>query len=344
MSTNRFISKTFHLFSSSKMKSVLLKAPGGINQLYLGETTKPILKTGEVLVKNICTAVNRADIVQREGKYPPPKGASDILGLESSGIVEQVQDDEKKWKIGDSVMCLLPGGGYGEFVAVHRDSVMSIPKGFDFKQSAAISEVFLTAFQTLCQIGGLQEGQNVLIHAGASGVGTAAIQLAKAIGCDRIITTSSGTKTATCKEYGATLAINYEETPEWDKLLLEHAPNGVHVILDPVGQKYFHHNCSVLAEDGKIVYIAFMSGSVVEKFNLVSLFRKRGSIHFSALRARTTEYKGELVDSFSKRFLSKFETGELKPVIDTIMPIEEIAMAHERCEKNISAGKIVLTM
>jgi tumor protein p53-inducible protein 3 len=328
----------------ANMKAVQLKKFGGVDQLFIGEATLPQLKMHEVLVKVKATAVNRADTVQREGKYPPPKGASDIMGLEVAGVIQEVGKDEDKWKVGDEVMCLLPGGGYAQYATCHRGSIMRIPKGFDFVKAAAISEVFLTAYQTLFQIGRLGKGKSVLIHAGASGVGTAAIQLAKTIGCDKILTTSSGKKTDICKQWGATLAIDYNSTPEWEKTVMEHAPKGIDVILDPVGANYFHQNCHVLGEDGKIVYIAFMSGSMIEKFNLLSLFRKRGSIHFSTLRARTEDYKADLVRSFSDQFLSKYETGELKPVIDTVMKLEDIQLAHKRVETNESAGKIILTV
>lgn len=326
--------------SKSMMKAVLLKKFGDSSNLYLGETIKPILKSNEILIKVKCSAVNRADIVQREGKYPPPKGASEILGLEASGTIEEV-NEKSKFKVGENVMVLLSGGGYSEYVTCDEGSVMKIPKGYSFEEAAAIPEVFLTAYQTLFTIGNLSKGKNVLIHAGASGVGTAAIQLAKSIGCEKIITTSSSSKTEICKKLGATLAIDYEKDKEWDKLILEHC-KGVDVILDPVGAKYFHQNCNVLGEDGKIVYIAFMSGSNVENFNLLSLFRKRGSINFSTLRARSNEYKADLVKQFSDKFLDKFEPRELFPFIDSTYNLKEIIQAHERCEKNISSGKIIL--
>lgn len=323
------------------MKAVLLKKFGDVSNLYIGETTKPIPKSNELLIKVKCTAVNRADISQRLGKYPPPPGASEILGLEASGIIEQVPNEKSHWKVGEKVMCLLSGGGYSEYVTCDEGCVMKIPKGFSFEEASAIPEVFLTAYQTLFEIGKLSKGKSVLIHAGGSGVGTAAIQLAKSIGCEHIITTSSSSKTEICKKMGATLAIDYENEKEWDKEILKHC-KGVDVILDPVGANYFHKNCAALGEDGKIVYIAFMSGSNVENFNLASLFRKRGSIHFSTLRSRTYDYKSNLVKNFSEQFLGKFETKELNPVIDSVFKFDEIVKAHERCEQNISSGKIIL--
>lgn len=219
---------------------------------------------------------------------------------------------------------------------------MPIPENLTFKEAAGIPEVFLTAFQTIILIGGLQKGKNILIHAGASGVGTAAIQLAKAMEANQIITTSSSRKVQYCKDLGATLPISYESEKEWDKKILEHVPEGVHLILDCIGADYFYKNLNVLSMDSMIVYIAWMSGSVIKNFDLRLLFKKRICLQCSTLRSRSDEYKADLITKFSNFALPKFRSGELKPIIDKEFTLDDIQKAHRYVETNQSVGKVVI--
>jgi len=316
-----------------------------------GDTEKPVPKDDEILIKVKATAVNRADLLQRVGKYPPPKGASDILGLECSGVIEFVgnsaANSEHQWKVGDKVCALLPGGGYATYCVCHHGSAMRIPKSMSFIDAAGICETYLTAFQNIFFEGNLEKNQNVLIHAGASGVGTSAIQLCRSYPSKNVITTSSSGKTKICMGLGASIAISYETDKEWDKTIIKALQSsggeGISVILDPiVGSGYLEKNCNVLADDGVIMIIAMMGGSQLEKFNLLPLFKHRAKLQFSTLRARPVDYKSRLVSRFEKEFLSKFETGELKVVVDEVFDIRNIDDALKKCEQNKNIGKIIL--
>ncbi len=325
-----------------KMKAILVKKQGGIGQLTLGEFPKPVARAGELLVRVKATALNRADILQREGKYPPPPGASPLLGLEAAGIVEEVGEGCSDWKIGDRVMALLPGGGYAEFVTIPCRMAMPIPAALSFEEAAAIPEVFLTAFQVLFWIARLQADEYVLIHAGASGVGTAAIQLVKTHRAFPIVTAGSPQKLEFCRSLGAVEAINYKEGPFSEAVLRASQNYGADVIIDPVGAAYWQQNLQVLAVDGRWVMIATMGGSKVAEFNLRDFFRKRAQLTASSLRARSLEYKIRLTQDFIQKILPKFESGEIKPVVDKIFDWQDVQAAHRYMEENRNMGKIVL--
>ena len=324
---------------SEPMRAVLIDAPGGADGLYLGEHPKPSPTDDELLVR--VTALNRADLLQREGKYPPPEGASPILGLEMAGVVEEVGTDVQGWATGERVCALLPGGGYAEYAAIPHPLAMPVPEGLSFEEAAAIPEVFLTAFQALCWIGGVQAGERVLIHAGASGVGTAAIQLAKAAGA-YVMVTASGPKLDRCRALGADVAIDYQREDFAARVREATGGHGADVVLDFVGAPYFEGNLEALALDGRLVLLAMLGGSKVGSFDLRALFKKRASLHATTLRARPLDYKIRLTQAFAKDVLPRFANGTLRPVIDRVYDWADVRAAHERMEANANVGKIVL--
>ncbi|RMF60539.1 MAG: NAD(P)H-quinone oxidoreductase [Calditrichaeota bacterium] len=326
------------------MKAVLVETPGGIDKLVIKEYPMPTPREDELLVKIKATALNRADILQRQGKYPPPPGASEVLGLEMAGIVEWVGSQCSGWKIGDRVCGLLPGGGYAEYCTIPAKMAIPIPSNLSFEEAAAIPEVFLTAFQTMHLLGDVKKGDFVLIHAGASGVGTAAIQLARFYDAIPIVTAGSARKLDFCLQLGAKVAINYKDGEFASHVLEATDRKGVQFILDCVGASFWEQNIACLAMDGKMVMIANMGGSVVENFSLRKILLKRLQIMGSTLRSRNLEYKIQLTQSFVKNILPAFEDGKLKPVIDEVFDWRDVGKAHQRMEENLNMGKIILTI
>jgi tumor protein p53-inducible protein 3 len=325
-----------------EMKAVLVKEPGDADQLTLGTFPMPEPADNELLVKVNATALNRADILQRKGLYPPPKGASPVLGLEMAGVVEEVGAKCYGWEAGDKVFGLLPGGGYAEYVSIPEAMAMPIPKDFSFEEAAAIAEVFLTAYQTLFWIARVQPGETVLIHAGASGVGTAAIQLVKAAGARSLVTAGTEQKLEMCRQLGAEIAITYTEG-RFDSKVLEATQNqGVNVLLDFIGASYWEQNFSVLANDGRWVLISTLGGAKVEQLDLRGFMKKRVQFTATTLRARSQDYKIRLTRDFAEFALPRFTDGRLKPVIDSIFPWEKVADAHRYMEANKNSGKIIL--
>jgi tumor protein p53-inducible protein 3 len=324
------------------VKAVLVQSPGGRDQLYIGDVDTPTPGETEIRIKVQATAVNRADIAQRQGNYPPPKGASPILGLELAGIVDEVGSKVSKWKKGDRVFGLLEGGGYAEYALLSENMAMAIPEAFSFTQAAAIPEVFLTAFQTLFWIGKLEAGEIALIHAGASGVGTAAIQLAKAKGATVVVTAGSQEKCEACKELGADFAINYKTTNFVEAITAQYGDAKINLILDFIGAPYWEGNLKALAMDGRLVIISTMGGAKLDQTSLGYLMMKRLTISGTTLRSRTSEYKEALTQDFSSWALEKFEKGELTPVVDSVFAIEDVQEAHCYMEENRNVGKIVL--
>ncbi len=322
------------------MKAILVSAPGGAEQLTLGTHETPEPGPEDVLVRVHATALNRADILQREGKYPPPKGESPLLGLEMAGVVERAPKGGR-WKEGDRVCALLGGGGYAEFVKIRQDLLIPVPENLSFEEAAAVPEVFLTAFQALYWLGDLQAGYRVLIHAGASGVGTAAIQLVRAAGAEPMATASAG-KTERCRALGATLAVDYKSEVFQDRVLEHTDGHGADLIIDFIGAPYFDGNVKALALDGRIILLATMGGSRVDGFDMRGLFRKRGWFMTSTLRTRALDYKARLIDDFSRRVLPLLEDGKLRPIVDTVYDWKDVAEAHRQMEANENVGKIVL--
>ena len=324
------------------MKAILFDQPTIADQLYVGEYKTPEPKNNELLVKVAATAVNRADILQREGKYPPPSGASPILGLEMSGEVVDVGSEVTRYAVGDAVFGLLPGGGYAEYAVIHEQMAMSVPDNLTLTEAAAIPEVFLTAYQALYWLGRLQAGERVLIHAGASGVGTAAIQLAKAMKAGDVIVTASASKHATCRQLGAHYTIDYQSYDFQEEVKEITDGEGVDLILDFIAAPYFEKNISVLRTDGRMVMLALLGGAHVENFNLGSLLKKRLQVISSTLRSRTLDYQINLTQAFAEFALSRLANGTLRPVIDQVFDWKDVSQAHQRMEANQNIGKLVL--
>ena len=325
------------------MKAVLQNDFGGTETLFIGETENPALQYGQVMIEARTTALNRADILQRQGKYPPPKGESEVLGLEVAGVIIEIADGvPTEWQVDDKVMALLAGGGYASKVAVDYRLLMKIPENLSFVEAAAIPEVFLTAYQTLFLEGNAKPGETVLIHAGGSGVGTAAIQLAKAHGL-KIAVTASAAKHETCLKLGADTTIDYKTQNFVDEVLEFTNQKGVNVILDFIGAPNFSKNINALAVEGRLVLIALMGGFKMDACSLLPFLQKRLQLKGTTLRARSIEYKAHLVSSFTKEFWVKLADGSITPIVDSIYPMEEVALAHQRMEENLNTGKIILT-
>ncbi|XQW83505.1 NAD(P)H-quinone oxidoreductase [Thalassotalea piscium] len=308
------------------------------------QTTIPEFGHDECLIEVKAIGVNRADILQKQGKYPPPPGESEILGLEVSGVISKMpseMSDHLGFTVGDRVCGLVAGGGYAQFVKVKISHLIKLPVHFSFEQGAAIAEVFLTAYQSLFTIAQLKPNQQVLIHAGASGVGTAAIQLAKAINCQVTTTISTDVKGQTCSTLGADNIINYREQDfvAWTKSNL---PKGFDVILDVVGGDYLNKNINCLGLDGKIVMLSMLGGRYSESVDIAKLLMKRATICASTLRNRSDEYKSELVVQFKKDFYPLLQSQQLMPVIDHVFNWHDADKAHSKMEKNENIGKLVL--
>lgn len=323
------------------MKAVLVREPGDSRVLKIGEYRTPQPTANEILVKVHATALNRADILQREGKYPPPKDESEILGLEMSGEVVETGLEVQKWHPGDRVFGLLAGGGYAQYVVIHEDMALPIPENMTYEEAAAIPEAFLTAFQALQWLANLKSRESVLIHAGASGVGTAAIQIARQIGAT-IFVTASGHKHELCYKLGANKAVDYHEE-DFEKIILrETYSQGVNVIVDVIGAPYLQKHLNLLSIDGRLVLLSMMGGVETEALKISSILRKRLHIIGSTLRNRSLQYKIDLTRDFRLFAWNLLEQGALKPIIDTIFDWQEVAQAHEHMEANKNAGKIIL--
>lgn len=326
------------------MKAIHVLNPGKNSTLEIRDTPVPQPDPHEILVDVKATAVNRADLLQRTGRYPPPEGASPLLGLEMAGIVEQVGSEVSRWQAGEPVFGLLPGGGYAEYCTIHEHVAMAIPRNLAFPEAAAIPETFLTAFQALDWLGKLQENETVLIHAGGSGVGTSAIQLSRHLVGARIITTAGKQhKLDTALELGADFAYNYQTQNYAEEITSRLGPDAVDLIIDFIGKPYWHKNMDVLAVDGRVVYLSFLGGHKIDDLSLVPILKKRLRIMGSTLRSRSLEYKIELTKDFSARTHSLFEEKTLKPVIDSTFDWTKTEEAHQRMQDNINTGKMVLT-
>jgi tumor protein p53-inducible protein 3 len=330
------------ILKENYMRAILVKNEGGPEQMVMGEYPAPQPDADEILVQVAATALNRADIVQRQGHYPPPTGASPLLGLEIAGTVALTGKNVTEWQIGQPVCALLAGGGYAEYAVVHRQVAMPVPQNLSLIDAAAVPEAFLTAYQALFWLGQMQPGHHVLIHAGASGVGTAAIQLAQGFGAKVHITAGSPEKLNLCRQLGAITAINYKEEAFADKVLTATAGQGANIILDFIGGPYWEQNMRVLAVDGRVVILATMGGSHIENFNIRDLFQKRAYLITSTLRSRSLEYKIRLSTEFNQYAIPRFADGRLHPVVDRIFDWQDVAAAHRYMEENRNIGKIVL--
>ncbi|NNE11408.1 MAG: NAD(P)H-quinone oxidoreductase [Ilumatobacter sp.] len=322
------------------MRAVVIEEYGGPEALQVTEVPDPVAGPDEILVRVAHTAINRADTLQRRGGYPDPKARDhEIPGLEYAGVVEAVGDRVDRWSVGDRVMGIEAGACYAELVATHERQALPIPDAVDLADAAAIPEVFLTAWDALVVQGGLTSGRWALVHAGASGVGTAGIQIAKAIGA-RIAVTCSAGKMAACRELGADLVL--ERSPaDWAAALAAERPGGVDVVLDVIGGDETNRNLASIAPQGTIVQVGLMGGGRTD-VNLGLLLVKRVHWIGTTLRARPIEQKAALAQRFIAEMLPRFEDGGLRPVIDTRFPLERIADAHRHMESNANIGKILI--
>lgn len=324
------------------MKAVIIEKFGAPENLKIGEWEKPKPKAQEILVKVHATALNRADTLQRKGMYPVPEGATPILGLELAGEVVEIGSEVNDWSLGDKVFGLIPGGGYAEYAVIHEKMAIEIPETWTYQEAAAIPEVFLTAFQALKWLANIQSEETLLVHAGASGVGTAAIQLAKTMSIKTFVT-ASAEKHQICLDLGAEKAIDYK-SQDFEKEILKLTDNqGVNVIIDFIAAPYFNQNLNVLKLDGRMVMLALMGGVNVQT-NLLSILRKRLSILGSTLRSRTLAYQIQLTEDFKDYAFPFFEKKQLKPVIDSVFNWEKAAEAHHYMESNQNKGKIILAI
>ncbi|RME99184.1 MAG: NAD(P)H-quinone oxidoreductase [Bacteroidetes bacterium] len=324
------------------MKAIQYTTGQGPEGLYLGDYPDPQPTAEELLVEVHATALNRADLLQCAGKYPPPPGASPLLGLEVAGTVVGWGPAVQGFTEGERVCGLLAGGGYAERVVLPASLAMRIPQNLSFTEAAAIPEVFLTAFQALYWLAKLRPGERILIHAGASGVGTAAIQLAQFIGAKQIIVSASAPKHEFCLKLGAHATIDYQNEDFAARVAELTAGQGVDVLIDFVGGPNFVPNLEVLAMDGRLVMLAFLGGTKVEQLKLLPILRKRLHIMGSTLRNRPLAYKAQLTADFQRHCWAAFLDGRLRPVIDRVYPWEEVAEAHRYMAANKNRGKIVL--
>jgi putative PIG3 family NAD(P)H quinone oxidoreductase len=318
------------------MRAILID-DGNLNW---AETESPQLAAQDVMIDVHATAINRADLVQRAGLYPPPPGASQILGLECSGTIAAVGSETSRFKVGDKVCALLSGGGYAEQVAVPEAQVAPVPDGMSLLDAAAIVEVFATAYLNLYMEAAMKPGERALVHAGASGVGTAAIQLCRAFGNPIMVTVGGQDKVQRCLALGADCAAD-RHTQDLAEAVGDWAPQGVDVILDPVGAGYLASNMQSLGVDGRLVIIGLMGGAQAE-LNIGAMMVKRQRIIGSTLRARPVAAKGQVMRALEERVWPLFSGGSLKPVIEQVFPIAEADAAHQLVASNKTVGKVLL--
>ena len=323
------------------MRAVTISEPGSPDVLSWSEVPDPVCGPGEVIVDVAATAVNRADLMQRQGFYPPPKGASEILGLECSGVISEVGEGVTGWSVGDEVCALLSGGGYAERVAVPAVQLLPRPAGVELATAAALPEVVCTVWSNVFMLAGLRRGDSFLVHGGSSGIGTMAIQLAARSGARVFTTAGTRAKLDVCRELGADVTINYRDEDFVEKVREATDGRGVDVILDNMGAKYLDTNVSALANDGRLVVIG-MQGGVKAELNLSKLLAKRGSVIATSLRARPLEQKVDATQRFAAAVIPAIEAGAIRPVIDRRFALADIAEAHRYLETNANVGKVVI--
>ncbi|MGS4990648.1 NAD(P)H-quinone oxidoreductase [Roseibium sp. RP-7] len=326
-----------------RMTAVAISEPGGPEVLRVEERSIPELGQGEILIKVAAAGINRPDVLQRKGAYPPPKGASDLPGLEVSGEVVALGEGSSRHKIGDKVTALAPGGGYATYCKVPEGHALPVPKGLSMVEAAAVPETFFTVWTNVFDRCGLKSGERFLVHGGTSGIGTTAIQLAKAFGAEVFTTVGSAEKAEAVKKLGADHAINYREA-EFEKVILEiTGGEGVDVILDMVGGDYVERNWKAAAVEGRICQIATLNG-IAENVNFSRLMVKRLTHTGSTLRPRSDAFKTAIAESLKEKVWPLLESGKVAPVMDSTYPLAEAAEAHRHMEGSGHIGKIVLTV
>lgn len=322
------------------MKAVIVDSE---KNLHWQDFPTPEINDNEVLIKIHATAVNRADLMQRQGFYSPPPGASPVMGLECSGEVVELGKNSKRYKVGDRVCALLAGGGYAEYAAVDEGSVLPIPKGNSYVHGACLPEVFATAWLNIFMEAGLQPGEKVILHAGASGVGTAAIQLCSSFGSPCFVTAGSNDKIDTCIELGAEGGANRKDGSFYDRARAFTGDAGADVILDPVGAAYLDDNIKLLGLNGRLVLIGLMGGNKAE-LDLGALMMRRIRVIGSTLRARPLTEKTEVMSQLFEKVWPKIEAAEIRPIVDTVFPIEQIDDAQKLVASDSTIGKVVLSV
>ena len=321
-----------------------VSGPGGPEVLGWGEVPDPVLRPGEVLVDVVATAVNRADLLQRAGFYPPPPGASDVLGLECSGVVSEVGEGVTGWGVGDEVCALLSGGGYAERVAVPAGQLLPRPAGVELATAAALPEVVCTVWSNVFMLAGLRRGDTFLVHGGSSGIGTMAIQLAARAGARVLTTAGTQAKLDVCRELGAEVGINYRDEDFVERVREETEGAGADVVLDNMGAKYLARNVDALATGGRLVCIGMQGGTKAE-LDLGKLMRKRGSVHATTLRSRPATGPGgkaEIVAAVRHDVWPDVERGVVRPIVDRRLPMSRAAEAHRVVDASEHVGKVLL--
>ncbi|WP_405711108.1 NAD(P)H-quinone oxidoreductase [Streptomyces xanthophaeus] len=324
------------------MKAITIEQPGGPEALVWTDAPDPVAGEGEVLVEVAASAVNRADVLQRQGFYDPPPGASPHPGLECSGRITAIGPGVAGWSVGDEVCALLAGGGYAQRVAVPSGQLLPVPAGMDLVTAAALPEVVATVWSNVFMVAGLRPGETLLVHGGSSGIGTMAVQLAKAVGATVAVTAGGPEKLARCKELGADILIDYREQDFVAELRAATGGAGADVILDIMGAKYLARNLDALAVNGRLAVIG-LQGGVKAELNLGALLAKRAAITATSLRARPLDEKAAIIAAVREHVWPLVETGRVRPVVHATFPMAEAAEAHRVLESSAHVGKLLLT-
>ena len=323
------------------MRHVFIEQAGGPEVLQLRDTDTPTAGPGEVLIRVSAAGINRADIVQRQGFYPPPPGAPETPGLEVAGVVDSLGEGVREWQVGDRVCALLAGGGYAEYAVARAAECLPIPDGVSMEEAAGLTETILTVWSNVVHRARLQPGESFLVHGGSSGIGTTAIQLIGLYGCPVYTTVGNHEKADFCRELGATRVVNYREE-DFVEALQKECPGGVDVILDMVGGSYVERNMQLAAREGRIVNIAYQQGFQAE-VNFAPLMLKRLTLTGSTLRAREPEFKAELASDVRKRVWPWVESGELRAIVHKVYDFSDVAEAHRTMEASTHIGKLILS-
>ena len=322
----------------TSMKVIEIVEPGGPSVLKSSVRNIPKPKRNEVLIKISYAGINRPDVLQRSGSYLPPPGASDLPGLEASGIIYAIGQNVTNWEVGDEVCALLPGGGYAEYAVTQASHCLPVPTGMSLKQAAALPETLFTVWSNVFQRGGLKPNEKFLVHGGSSGIGTMAIQLANLFGSEVYATAGSDAKCSACEELGAIRAINYNKE---DFLEVIKSIGGVHLILDMVGGAYIEKNIKALVDDGRLVQIAFLKGAKVE-LNFAQIMTRRLTVTGSTLRPQSDLSKSQIASELLEKIWPLLSTGRINPVINSVFDLNDVSSAHLLMESSKHIGKIVL--